>query len=487
MPETNLTDLEPKILWSHFAHICSIPHPSHHEAKLANYVKEFGEQLGLATSIDKLNNVIIKKPATKGMENRATIILQAHLDMVPQKNNDTPHNFETDPIEAYIDGEFVTAKGTTLGADNGIGIATIMAILESKDITHGPIEALFTIDEEDGMEGAAAIQPEALSGKILLNLDTEDEAEIDIGCAGGQYTHATLPYATEPTPNDSTALEIKLLGLHGGHSGVDIILERGNANKILNRLLWETQTTFDVRLASFNGGNLPNAIPREANAVITIPSTMTENFTTFTTEFCNTIKNELGSIDPDLTITVQKTSLPDKVFTHASQDAFLKAIYCCPDGVIHMSKDIPGLVETSTNLAAVNTNAHNINIKTLQRGAIASLKFDTATMVKLVFELAGGTAEHTGSYPGWQPNINSKILAIVKKLYIETFNSEPKIQAIHAGLECALFKKNSPDLDMISFGPTIMHAHSPDEKVSIPSVKRFWSFLLKILTAIPEE
>jgi len=480
-----LTDLEPKQLWQNFAKLCEIPHPSHHEEKISAFMKKFGEELGLETHADKLGNVIIKKPATAGMENRKKVILQSHLDMVPEKNSDIKHDFTKDPIEAYVDGDFVTAKGTTLGADNGIGVATIMTILQSKDVKHGPLEALFTINEEDGMDGAAAIEPPDLSGEILLNLDTEIEGEINIGCAGGFYITAKIPYSTEAPPKDTIAYQIIVSGLHGGHSGIDINLGRGSAIKILNQLLWETNNTCDIKLVKFDGGSAANAIPREAYATIIVPKNNEDKFLKLIGEFSETLKHELVKKDPEIKITASNTQMPEKVFTKESQENLFKAIYICPNGVFSMSADIPGLTETSTNIGIIKTVDQNVELSTLQRSSSENLKEKIAEMTKIALESTGGVAKQQGSYPGWQPNTESNILNLAKNIYKKLFNQEVKVTAIHAGLEPALLGKIFPNLDMISIGPTINFPHSPNEKVEIATVNKFWEFLLEILLEIP--
>lgn len=487
MNTKTMFDLEPKQLWQNFAKLCEIPRPSHHEEKISAFMKNFGEELGLETHVNKLGNVIIKKPATAGMENRKTVVLQAHLDMVPEKNNDIQHDFTKDPIEAYVDGDVVTAKDTTLGADNGIGVATIMTVLQSKDIKHGPIEALFTINEEDGMDGAFAVKPEDLNGEILLNLDSELEGEIIIACAGRIYTNAKIPYTTETPSSDTQAYQVVVTGLRGGHSGIDIHLERGNAIKILNQLLWEANNVCDIRTAKFDGGNAANAIPREAHATIVVTKNNQDKFLKFIDEFTKTIKHELAKKDDGLTIQASTTSMPEKVFTKESLEKICKAIYICPNGVFTMSADIPGLTETSTNIGIIKTTDKNVELYTLQRSSTESLKEKIATMVKIAFESTGGIAERVGGYPAWQPNTESKILKLAEKVYKNLFNKEVKVTAIHAGLEPAILGHTFPNWDMISLGPTIKFAHSPDEKIEIATVGKFWKFLLEILQEIPKK
>lgn len=487
MNAQNINNLEPKQLWQNFTKLCAIPHPSHHEEKISAFIKHFGEELGLKTHVDKLGSVIIKKPATAGMEDRKTVILQAHLDMVPEKNNNIQHDFTKDPIEAYIDGDVVTAKGTTLGADDGIGVATIMAILQSKDIKHGPLEALLTINEEDGMDGAFAVKPEDLSGEILLNLDSELEGEINIACAGAIYTNAKIPYVTETPSNNAQAYKIIVTGLSGGHSGIDINLGRGNAIKVLNQLLWEANKTCDIRVANFDGGSAPNAIPRESHATIVVAKNNKDKLLKFIDEFTKTTKHELAKKDDGLTIQASTISMPKKVFTKNSLEKICKAIYICPNGVFSMSADIPGLTETSTNIGIIKTTDKNVELYTLQRSSTESLKEKIAEMVKMALESTGGIAERAGSYPAWQPNTESEILNLAEKIYKKLFNQEAKVTAMHAGLEPAILGHTFPNWDMISIGPTIRFVHSPDEKIEITTVEKFWKFLLTILQEIPQK
>lgn len=477
-------NLQPKQLWGNFAQICQIPHLSKKEQKLTTFMQELGQNLGLETIVDEADNVLIRKPATAGMEDHKGVVLQAHLDMVPQKNSDVVHDFENDPIEAYVDGEWVTAKGTTLGADNGIGIAAMMAILQAKDLKHGPIEALFTTDEETGMYGASAFKPGVLQGAILLNLDGEDDKEFYIGCAGGIDTDVKFTYAEAQVAENHTSFKITVTGLKGGHSGADIHLERGNANKIINRLLLEASNKYALRIASINGGGLHNAIAREAVAIVTIPQSEENNFTNFIKQFTDIIKNELSTVDPDIKIEAIKTNQPTSLIDEEIQNQLLKTIYVCPHGVIAMSKDIPGLVETSTNLATVKVANGNIEIATSQRSSVTSAKEMAANMISCLFTLIGAEINQHSDYPGWQPDPNSPIVLLIKKIYQDKSGETPEIKAIHAGLECGLLKDRYPNLDMIAFGPTILGAHSPDEKVNIASVAKFWDLLVTTLENI---
>ncbi|NUQ22572.1 MAG: aminoacyl-histidine dipeptidase [Saprospiraceae bacterium] len=470
-----LQDLQPKALWSNFSALNAIPRASKKETRVIAFMKNFGEQLGLPVKVDSVGNVVIKKPATAGMENRPTVVLQAHLDMVHQKNADTVFDFETEGIRSYIDGDWVKAQGTTLGADNGIGVAAIMTLLQSTDIPHPPLEALFTIDEETGMTGAEGLDASLLSGHIMLNLDSEEDNELTIGCAGGINTFTKLSYLEETPPNGAKAFAISIKGLKGGHSGIEIHLGRANANKLMTRLLYHTGKPFDLRLASFDGGSLRNAIPREAFAVIA-----TTRGADFLKEFerrKNDIKAEFHSIEPDLQIDISETELPAKVMSIADQDKALQALYAVPNGVFRMSPDIPGLVETSSSLARVIIKNGEFTSQSLQRSSVESGKEDIVNAVAAAFEAIGAEVSNDGSYPGWAPNPDSKVLRVMEGLYADLFGEKPHVAACHAGLECGIIGKHYPGMDMISFGPTIKHPHSPDEKVHIPSVEKFWRYL----------
>ncbi|MBN3034348.1 MAG: aminoacyl-histidine dipeptidase [Bacteroidales bacterium] len=477
--------LEPQLLWKFFHDLVSIPRPSGHEAKAVEYVKQFGERLGLKTHVDDVGNVIIKKPASPGMENRKGVILQGHLDIVPQKNSDTDHDFEKDPIDAYVDGEWVTARGTTLGSDNGIGVAAALAILESKDIPHGPVEGLFTVDEETGMTGAFHLKPGLLDGHILLNMDSEDEGELYIGCAGGTNANMKFRYQQEPVPSDHVALRIKVVGLKGGHSGLDIGIGRGNSNKVLFRYLRHAAGKHGVRMSSVDGGNLRNAIPRESFAVITVPMANKEKLLECIREFEQTVKAELKVTEPDLRITAEETGKPTFVMDSATQESLILSVYGCPNGVIRMNDSMPGLVETSTNLAIVKSGNGEVKVQCLLRSSVDSAKEDLEHMVASVFSLAGAEVVMDGQYPGWKPNPESEILGIMKDVYNRKWGKIPQVKAIHAGLECGILGSAYPGWDMISFGPTIRYPHSPDEKVHIGTVARFWEFLVETLRAVP--
>ena len=428
------------------------------------YVIDFAKKHGLQYHVDDVKNVIIRKPATKGNEKKPGVVLQAHLDMVPQKNSATVHDFEKDPIQAYVDGEWVRAKGTTLGADNGIGVAASLAVLESKDIPHGPIEVIFTIDEETGMTGAFNLKSDAVQGRILLNLNSEDEGELYIGCAGGMNTLASLPVKNEPTPGGYKAFKINLTGLKGGHSGVDIHLGRGNANKLMNRVLWQASREMGIRIASIEGGNLRNAIPRESFATVALPSEKETSFLLLVENFKSIFKNELSSVEPDLQLEAIPVSTPATVIDTKSQHNFLNAIYATPNGAMRMLSDMPEIVETSTNLAIVKLLKDHISIESLLRSSVDSAKIDLGNAMTSVYELAGASVIHEGTYPGWKPNVDSPILTTMKRIYKENFGMEPEVKVIHAGLECGIIGDAVKGMDMISFGPTIRHPHSPDEK-----------------------
>jgi len=482
-----LDQLQPARLWHYFQEICKIPRPSKKEEKIAAYIVAFGKNLGLETIVDEIGNILIRKPATSGLENRKSVVLQSHIDMVCEKNSDTLHDFDTDPILPYIDGEWVKARGTTLGADDGIGIAAQLAILEANDIPHGPIECLFTIDEETGLTGAFGLKPDLLKSQILLNLDSEDEGEIFIGCAGGKDTVITMNYSKVPVGAGMVGYIVKVSGLKGGHSGDDINKGLGNANKILNRLLWEANRRFELRLSKFDGGNLRNALAREAMAVVIVPKRFAPDFEKYATNYYSIVKNEYKVTEPGLNVQYKPTDLPDFLLDAATQERLMNALYACPHGVIAMSADIPNFVETSTNLASVKTYEKHIEITTSQRSSVESAKDDIGNMVVAVFNLAGGKAVHSDGYPGWTPNPKSEVLEISRTAYQHLFNTEPKVLAIHAGLECGLVGEKYPGMDMISYGPTIKGAHSPDERLKIDTALKFWDLTLEILKQIPIE
>ncbi|WP_343618541.1 aminoacyl-histidine dipeptidase [Flavobacterium sp.] len=478
-------NLEPKALWNKFADLNAVPRPSKKEERVIEFMKNFGNSLGLETFEDEIRNVIIRKPATPGMENRKPIVMQGHLDMVHQKNADTVFDFDTQGIDMYVDGDWVRAKGTTLGADNGLGVATIMAILESKDIPHPAIEALFTIDEETGMTGALNLKGGILQGQILLNLDTEEDDEIDIGCAGGIDVTATRNYNEEEVPEGSVGYTITVKGLNGGHSGMDIHKGLGNANKIMNRLLFDGFENFGLQITEINGGSLRNAIPRESTAKVIISQIFDEAYVYDMQEIISDIKAEYKTTEPNLSIEIVKSDLPEKVMDLGVQEGIIRAIYAAHNGVYKMSADMADLVETSNNIARVVIKDGEILVGCLTRSSVESSKFDLANSLRSAFELVGCEVELSGSYPGWTPNVNSEILEVLKGIYEKQNGEQPKVVACHAGLECGILGTNYPDMDMISFGPTIHGAHSPDERASISSAQKYWKFVLEILSNIP--
>jgi len=481
-----LDALQPAEVWRHFEDICQIPRPSKKEDQIIAFLIEFGKRNNLETKRDEIGNVLIKKPATPGKENLKTVVLQSHMDMVCEKNNETEHNFDTDAIVPWIDNGWVKAKGTTLGADDGIGMAAEMALLTSNDIEHGPIECLFTVDEETGLSGAFALQPGFFDGKILLNLDSEDEGELFIGCAGGIDTLATMEYQKEEIPVGHFAIRIDVKGLLGGHSGDEINKGRGNSNKILNRFLWQINKKYDIRLSDFNGGNLRNAIPREAFAVITLPSEFKENVRVDLNIYAAEMEQVWDINEPKLKITLESVDKPDFVIDRQTSNNLFDALYACPHGVFTMSSKMPGMVETSTNLASVKfTENENILITTSQRSDVDSEKYNIAQMVGSALTMGGAKIEHTDGYPGWAPNPNSEILTVAAESYEKLFEVKPIIRSIHAGLECGLFLEKYPEMDMISFGPTLRDVHSPDERINIETVDKFWKHLVDILQNIP--
>ena len=482
----HLEKLKPEAVWSHFEKICTLPRPSKKEEKISEFILQFGRNHHLETLQDQVGNILIRKPASKGKENLKSIILQSHMDMVCEKNSDVRHDFEHDPISPVIDGEWVRAEGTTLGADDGIGIATQLAILESDEIVHGPLECLFTVDEESGMTGAHGIDPDLLESSILINLDSEDEGELFIGCAGGIDTLATFRYKEAKIPSHSVAFKISVTGLKGGHSGDEIDKGLGNSNKILTRILWHARQLYKSRLNTFDGGNLRNAIPREAFAVITMKERFASEFERSVQTVIEDIKSEYARVDPALSITIEDTPLPSFVIKPGVQRKLLQSIYACPHGVIAYSQDIPGLVETSTNLASVKFIEDNrILVTTSQRSSVESAKKDVSEQLASLFRLAGARVVQSGGYPGWKPDTNSEILRITEESYEQRFGEKPVVRAIHAGLECGLFLQKYPKLDMISFGPTIKGAHSPDEKINIPTTQKFWDLLIDVIAHIP--
>lgn len=480
-----LGQLKPELLWNHFEEICRIPHPSRKEDKLAEYVVSVAKKNNLQYSRDEFGNVIIRKPATPGKENLTPVVMQGHLDMVPEKNSDVDHDFEKDSIKCFVDGDWVRAKGTTLGSDNGIGVAAALAVLESNDLEHGPVEALFTLDEETGLFGAQALKPGFVNGKILLNLDSEEDGALYIGCAGGQNTFVKFKFNQKDVPSSTTALEIKVVGLKGGHSGLDINTGRGNAIKLMSRLLHELNYTFGIRLVSINGGSKHNAIPRECFSVIRVPKKFASDAIAYVERYNKIVQSELVSVEPTLNVTAAETKSKSKVFDKSTAKNLVDSLYSVPNGVIKMSADIAGLVETSTNLAVVVTKGKRVEVTLSQRSSVESEKYDISNSISAFFKLAKAEVEQGDGYPGWKPNIQSPVLATLKNVYNQMYNSEPEVKAIHAGLECGIIKERYPDMDMISFGPTIMGAHSPDERVQISTVDKFWNLLSAVLKNIP--
>ena len=482
---TDILSLEPKSLWNHFYHLTQIPRPSGHEEAVRAYVVDFATRLGLEWLVDEAGNVIVRKPVSAGMERRRGVVLQAHLDMVPQKNAGTAHDFATDPIDAVIDGEWVRARGTTLGADNGIGVAAALAALESTELRHGPLEALFTANEEAGMTGALGLQPGVLGGEIMLNLDSEDEGELFIGCAGGLDGTMRFDYSGEPVPSGHVAIEIRVSGLRGGHSGLDIHLGRGNANKIMNRILRMSRECHGLLLAAIDGGSLRNAIPRESTALVVVPSTSQAAFLDELQVLAKTIGSELAEADPGLRVEAA-AALPATVIDDSVTQRLLDAVDACPNGVHRMSAEMAGLVETSNNLARVHSDGRAVSVDCLLRSASEEGMRELSDVIARVAERAGSAAAFEHGYPGWKPNPASPILNCMMEVYRNRFGKTPEIRAVHAGLECGIIGAAYPKLDMISFGPTIRHPHSPDERVEWASVRQFWEYLAATLEAIPE-
>lgn len=478
-------DLRPAVVFHYFDEVCQVPRPSKKEEKIRAYLLDFAKKHNLEAKTDEAGNVLIKKAASAGMENLKTVILQSHIDMVCEKNKDTEHNFETDPIQTYIDGEWLRAKGTTLGADNGIGVATELAVLASDDIKHGPIECLFTVDEETGLTGAFALKEGFMNGDILLNLDSEDDGELFIGCAGGANTTAIYPFPTEKAPQGWFFFRVSVKGLTGGHSGDDISKNRANANKLLNRFLVQTMQKYGMRLADIEGGNLHNAIPREAHALCAVPMEYKEAVRVDLNIFISEIENEYSATEPNLAMDLESEAPVEYVMEQKAMERFLLSIYAVHHGVYAMSQDIPGLVETSSNLASIKVCDGTIKVVTSQRSSILSSRKDMSQMVSAAFILGGATVTTGEGYPGWKPNPSSEILKIAVDSYKRLFGVEPKVKAIHAGLECGLFLQKYPSLDMVSFGPTLRGVHSPDERMLIPTVEKFWNHLLDILAHIP--
>lgn len=477
--------LEPKAIWENFADLNEVPRPSKKEERVIQFMVDFGNKLGLETATDKIGNIIIKKPATEGMEDRQTVILQSHVDMVHQKNNATEFDFDKEGIKMIVDGDWVKADGTTLGADNGIGVAAIMGLLASSDIPHPALEAMFTVDEETGMTGAKELDPSFYEGTILLNLDTEDDDEISIGCAGGIDTNTSYEYETVDSKSDVVTYNLELKGLMGGHSGMDIDKGRGNANKMMARLLVESPV--QIMLHDMNGGGLRNAIPREAVATISVDSNDSEKFEGHVKTMAETFKVEYAPVETKIDLSVTKTETPSKMVANHDKEAILFALNAVFNGVFKMSLNFDNLVETSSSLAQVIIKDGSFETKSLQRSSVETTKDDVARTIRSVFDLLGADVEQTGDYPGWEPNPDSSILKTMREMYEKRFNEKPNVMACHAGLECGILGTHLPNVDMISFGPNIRHAHSPDECVQISSVQKFWGFLLEVLKETPKK
>lgn len=482
---TALNQLHPQPLWQWFEQICAIPHPSKHEQALSQHIKNWAQDKQLAVVEDAVGNLIIRKPATVGMEDRKVVVIQAHIDMVPQKNADKVHDFEKDPIEAYVDGDWVKAKGTTLGADNGIGMASALAILGSDDIKHGPLEVLLTIDEEAGMTGAFGLQAGMLDAEILINTDSEQEGEIYMGCAGGVDAEITLPMVWQASEQSYAAFMLNIAGLKGGHSGVNIHLGRGNANKLLARFLFENADDLALELTQFTGGSLRNAIPREANISFMLPHENIAALHEQVRAFEALIRQELAVADPDIRLSLTEIPTPKRVMSEETQNTLIDLLHVCPNGVMRMSDEIQGVTETSLNVGVIRTDDEQISILCLIRSLIDSGRTEVEGMLNALSNLAGADIEFNGAYPGWKPDTSSPVMEIVRETYEDIYKKEPVIMVIHAGLECGLFKKPYPEMDMVSIGPTIRYPHGPDEMVNITTVGQYWTLLLAVLERIP--
>lgn len=480
-----LAGLEPQIVWDIFEEITKVPRPSKKEEKIAAWIINFAKEHNLAWKTDKLGNIVIKKPASPGMENRKGVVIQGHIDMVCEKNADVVHDFNTDPLDIFVDGDWVKARGTTLGADNGIGVAMGLAVMQSNNVAHPAMEILCTLDEETGLTGAIRLGTDLLDGEILINLDSEEDGAFTIGCAGGTNTSATFYYEEDAVPAGHTAFEIAVKGLQGGHSGIEIHDGRANAIKLLNRILWNMGKKFDFRVSSIKAGSAHNAIPREAFALVTVAKEHESQFLMKVKDVNETFRKEWLSKEPNIQIFATPKEMPGKVMTKCFQKRLTNTLFAAPHGPLRFSPDIAGLVQTSTNLATVETNDMEVYVLTSQRSSVESEKKDMANMVRSAFELGGAVVKHGDGYPAWQPNVKSVIVNLAKDLYTQKYGKEPKIEAIHAGLECGLIGEKYPGMDMISFGPTLKDVHSPDEKVQISAVAKCWDFLLELLKNIP--
>ena len=487
MSSKDIRNLEPKALWNNFYSLTQIPRPSGKKEEIGRFLVEFGKSLGLETLQDEIGNVLVRKPATPGMEDRKAVVLQSHMDMVPQKNSNVDHNFEKDPIEAFVDGEWVRANNTTLGADNGIGVAAAMTILQSTDIPHPAIEMFITVDEETGMFGAFGLQPGFLKGDILINMDSEDEGELYVGCAGGLDANITFRYSEVEVPEGDVAFKLSLTGLKGGHSGVDINLQRANANKLMFRFLKNAVAEHEARLCCIEGGNLRNAIPREAFAVVTVPAGNEDDLLETVADFETLFTEEFSGVEEGISFKAERTDRIKGLMPEEIQDDLINAVTACPNGVYRFIPEVPEVVETSNNVAIVKSNGETVEVKCLIRSSVESRKEELASMIESTFTLAGAKVEFSGAYPGWKPNLESPILKEMIKVYETNYGKTPKIMIIHAGLECGILGTHYPEMDMISFGPTIRFPHSPDEKVNIETVQKFWDYLQKTLAEIPKK
>ena len=485
MSSKDIRNLEPKALWNNFYSLTQIPRPSGKKEKIGQFLVEFGKSLGLETLQDEIGNVLVRKPATPGMEDRQAVVLQSHMDMVPQKNSNVDHDFEKDPIDAFVDGEWVRANSTTLGADNGIGVAAAMSILQSTDIPHPAVEMFITVEEETGMFGAFGLQPDFLKGDILINMDSEDEGELYVGCAGGLDANITFRYSEVEVPEGDVAYKLSLTGLKGGHSGVDINLQRANANKLMFRFLKTAVAELEARLCCIEGGNLRNAIPREAFSVISVPKGNQDDLLNAVAEFEALFTDEFSGVEEGISFKAEPTDRIKGLMPEEIQDDLINAITACPNGVYRFIPEVPEVVETSNNVAIVKSDGEKVEVKCLIRSSVESRKEELASMIESVFSLAGAKVEFSGAYPGWKPNLDSPILKKMINVYETNYGKTPKIMIIHAGLECGILGTHYPQMDMISFGPTIRFPHSPDEKVNIETVQKFWDYLQKTLAEIP--
>lgn len=482
---SEIKNLKPECIWRNFDALTQVPRPSGHLEKVQQFLLDFAKNTGVEAFKDEAGNIVMRKPATPGMENRKTVILQAHMDMVPQKEKTSTHNFETDPIQTYIDGEWVRAKGTTLGADDGLGVAAIMAVMEAKDLKHGPIEALITADEETGMYGANGLPGGELEGEILLNLDTEQEGELIIGSAGGVDITATLDYQEAESDKTDAAVKITIKGLKGGHSGLEICEGRGNANKMMVRIVREAIAEDEACLASWHGGNMRNAIPREAEVVLTLPKENVEDLKAIVAEYKETFNNEYKGIESDIEVVAEDVALPEMIVPQEIQDNLVDAIYAAHNGVWRYIPTMPEIVETSSNLAIVDIDGGKAAIKILARSSSETMKEDLSTSLESCFNMAGMKVEFSGAYGGWDPNTDSELIKVMRNIYKNLFNEEPTVQVVHAGLECSIILSKYPGLDICSFGPTLLSPHTPTERAHWPSTTKFWNLLVKTLEEIP--